>query len=36
VVPSTKVTFDAKTNVMEALDFDKLPVRLIQVKPAKI
>jgi hypothetical protein len=36
VVPATKVAFDAKTNLMEAVDFDRLPVRLIEVKPAKL
>jgi hypothetical protein len=36
VVPATKVLFDAKTNLMEAANFDTLPVRLIEVKPAKL
>jgi len=36
VVPATKVAFDAKTSLMEAVDFDRLPVRLIEVKPAKL
>jgi len=36
VVPATKIAFDAKTNLMEAVDFDKLPVRLIEVKAAQM
>ena len=36
VVPAAKVAFDTKTNLMEAVDFDRLPVRLIEVKPAKL
>jgi len=36
VAPATKVLFDPATNLMEAGDFDRLPVRVIEIKPAKL
>jgi hypothetical protein len=36
VAPATKVFFDPQTNLLQAANFEKLPVRLIEVKPGKI
>jgi hypothetical protein len=36
VASATTVAYNRKTNTIEAADYDKLPVRLIQVKPAKL
>jgi hypothetical protein len=36
VASDTNVAFNKKTNIIEAANYDKLPVRLIEVKPAKL
>jgi len=36
VASDTNVAFNQKTNTIEATNFDMLPVRLIEVKPAKL
>jgi len=36
VASAASVTYNKKTNTFEAANFDTLPVRLIQVKPAKM
>lgn len=36
VAPAVNVAFNENTNTVEATNFDVLPVRLIEVKPAKL
>jgi len=36
VASATKVLFDPKTNLLEAGNYDRLPIRVIEIKPAKL